>query len=69
MQRKMYPLSPSGVWGSNEKSISEWLRIKGFNLLKIRTLKVFHLDARCTEKYFDILIKQNKGVLPPLQEG
>jgi len=55
---ELYPNFMSGTWGNNEKSISEWLKDKGYNLLKFRKLKVFHLDFRCTEKYFNILIRK-----------
>lgn len=60
IKSKMYPFAPRRMWGANEKSISEWLKDKGYNLLKIRQMKIFHLDSRCTEEYFNILVGRFK---------
>ena len=58
---KLYPSFISGTWGNGEKSISEWLKAKGYDLLKVRYRISFHLDFRCTEKYFNILINKILG--------
>lgn len=51
VKRTMYPLYSKGDWGSGkDKSISEWLKEKGYDLLKVRALDIFHLDMRCSEQ-------------------
>ena len=58
----MYSNLSAGDFAGNkkdDKSISEWLKIKGYDLLKIRAQKIFWLDFRCTEKYFNRLISEH----------
>jgi len=53
---KLYPnLKPYDFAGNSkdEKSISEWLRLRGFDLLKIRFMNIYHLDFRCPWWFFD----------------
>lgn len=67
IKSKLYPDHQRHVWGQGERPIAEWLKEAGYNLVKVRAARIFHMDMNVTREYAVQLIRQNFNQLKDLR--